>query len=187
MHTEPTDSEGPNLYEVIKNFNVQDTIILSPDRVNFDQMNMIHNATDCCINISYAEGFGLSTLESMQCGNPIIAVKTGGLTRQVVDHRDGTQNGIALDVDFKTVVGSQTVPYIYEDYASVDSIANALLEMYEMGKEGRKTLGQKAKSYVNSEFAYQDTVDAWDASLNNLIDTWKENKGSRKQWKLTSF
>ena len=187
LHTEPTDPEGPNLYEVIKKFEVQDTVIISPDRVNFEQMNMIHNATDCCINISYAEGFGLSTLESMQCGNPIIATKTGGLTRQVVDHRDGSENGIALDVDFTSVVGSQTVPYIYEEYASVDSIAKALLEMYEMGKEGRKKLGKKAKKYVESEFAYQDTVDAWDASLNNLIDNWKSNKDSRKQWNLISF
>ncbi len=187
LHTEPDDPEGPNLYEVIKKYDVQDTVIISPDRVDFEKMNMIHNATDCCVNISYAEGFGLSTLEAMQCGNPIIATKTGGLTRQVVDHRDGTENGIALDVDFQTVVGSQTVPYIYEDYASTDSIANALLEMYEMGPEGRKKLGQKAKAYVESEFAYEDTVRAWDSSLNTLIDNWEKNKATRKQWKLQSY
>lgn len=187
LHTEPDDPEGPNLYEVIKMMEVQDSVIISPDRVDFEKMNLIHNATDCCVNISYAEGFGLSTLEAMQCGNPIIATKTGGLTRQVVDHRDKTQNGVALDIDFRSVVGSQTVPYIYEDYASTDSIANAFLELYEMGKDGRNRLGQKAKKYVESEFAYKDTVSAWNNSLNSLVDEWEKNKATRKQWNLQSY
>ena len=37
-------------------------------------MNILHNIVDCYINISYAEGFGLGTLEAMQCGKPIIAL-----------------------------------------------------------------------------------------------------------------
>ena len=115
----------------------------------------MHNISDACINISYAEGFGLATLESMQCGKPIIAVKTGGLTRQVVDHRDGTENGIALDVDMQAMVGSQSVPYILEDYASADSIAEAIYKLWSIGDDGRKKLGQKARKYVESEFHYQ--------------------------------
>ena len=112
MHTDPMDQEGPNLHEVTRLFNVQDSVIFSTERIDFDKMNVLHNISDACINISYAEGFGLPTLESMQCGKPIIAVKTGGLTRQVVDHRDGSENGIALPVEFQTCVGSQIVPYI---------------------------------------------------------------------------
>lgn len=187
LHTDPNDQEGPNLYENIKMLDVVDSAIISPDRVDFDKMNAIHNAVDCCVQISYAEGFGLSTLESMQCGNPIIAVKTGGLTRQVVDHRDGSENGIAIDVEFQTLVGSQHVPYIYEDYCSTDTIADAFMEMYKMSKEERRALGQKAKKYVNEEFSYQDTVDMWHDSLTKLVENWKSEKDSRKQWSIQSF
>lgn len=173
MHTDPMDQEGPNLHEVSKLFNVQDSVIFSTDRIDFEKMNVLHNISDACINISYAEGFGLPTLESMQCGKPIIAVKTGGLTRQVVDHRDGSENGIALPVEFQTCVGSQIVPYIYEDYVSNNTVADAIEKMYRMGPEERKNLGQKARSYVQSEFSYQNVIDRWHETLNETIENWK--------------
>mgnify|MGYP001338710507 CR=1 FL=1 len=78
---------------------------------------------DCTVCISDAEGFGLSANESLACGTPIIATKTGGLTRQVVDHRDGTENGFALEPDVRSMVGSQMVPYIYEDYVQNEKAA----------------------------------------------------------------
>jgi glycosyltransferase involved in cell wall biosynthesis len=184
MHTDPLDQEGPNLHEVVDLFKVKDSVVFSTDRIDFEKMNILHNISDACINVSYAEGFGLATLEAMQCGNPIIAVKTGGLTRQVVDHRDETENGIALNVDFKTCVGSQVVPYIYEDYASNDSIANAIEKMYRMGPENRKKLGEKARQYVKSEFGYQMVIDRWHETLNQTIESWK---GNHKSWKKVTL
>ena len=180
MHTDPMDQEGPNLHEVAELFKVKDSVIFSTDRIDFEQMNVLHNISDACINISYAEGFGLATLEAMQCGRPIIALKTGGLTRQVVDHRDGSENGIALPVEFRTCVGSQAVPYIYEDYVSNETVAAAIEKMYRMGPDERKKLGEKSRAYVQSEFAYQDVIDRWHETLNDTIDNWKTR---RKSWK----
>jgi glycosyltransferase involved in cell wall biosynthesis len=116
MHTDPLDQEGPNLFAVADYLGIQQNVVFSKERLAFDKMNILYNISDFCINISFAEGFGLSTLEAMNAGIPIIAAKTGGMTRQVVDHRDGSHNGVALDIDIKTLVGSQGVPYIYEDY-----------------------------------------------------------------------
>ena len=112
MHTDPYDQEGPDLVAVAEMLGIDDSIIFSNQRVGFGEMNILHNISDCSINLSYAEGFGLGTLEAMQTGTPIIAPKTGGLTRQVVDHRDGSENGIALDIEFQSLVGSQSVPFI---------------------------------------------------------------------------
>ena len=112
----------------------------------------------------------------MKVGNPIIAAKTGGLTRQVIDHRDGTENGVALDIALKSVVGSQSVPYIYEDYASVEDTADAIFKLYKMSKEEITQLGNKARDYVQSEFRMEDTIDAWDASLRKLVKNWREGK-----------
>ena len=169
MHTDPMDMEGPNLMETSKALDIIDNVIFSNERVEFEKMNVLHNISDVCVNISYAEGFGLATLEAMNCGNPIIAAKTGGLTRQVVDHRDGSENGVALPIRCQTLVGSQSVPYIFEDYVDVDETADAILKIYKMTKEERKALGQKARDYALSEFSYQKTIDLWDQTLENLI------------------
>ena len=137
---------------------------------------MLHNVSDACINIAFAEGFGLATLEAMQVGNPIIAAKTGGLTRQVVDHRDGSENGVALDIALKTVVGSQSVPYIYEDYASIEDAGDAIYKLYSMDKSELKAIGDKAREYVKSEFSIESTVDSWHNTLKKLVEDWREGK-----------
>jgi glycosyltransferase involved in cell wall biosynthesis len=184
MHTQPDDQEGPNLYATTEMMGIQNSVVFSPERIDFAKMNILHNISDACINISYAEGFGLATLESMQCGKPIIALKTGGLTRQVVDHRDGTENGVALPVEFQSMVGSQQVPYIFEDYCSAETTANAIMKLYEMTPEEREALGNRARQYALSEFGIQKTIDDWDSTLTDLVDNWKANRSS---WSVTEY
>jgi len=174
LHTDPTDPEGPNLFQVAKMLGIESNICFSQERVGFEQMNAFHNIADFTINISYAEGFGLSTLEAMMTKTPIIAPKTGGQTRQVVDHRDNSENGFALPIELQTLVGSQSVPFIYEDYTTVQTIADKMYEMWKLGPEGRKTLGEKAYAYANYEFGYQDTVDKWHNTMLETISNWKE-------------
>ena len=174
LHTDPYDNEGPNLVATSNMLGITDTIKFSTQRISFEKINVLHNISDVCINISFAEGFGLPTLESMQCGNPIIALKTGGQTRQVVDHRDGTENGVALPVEMQTLVGSQGVPFIYEDYVSQQTIADAIYKLYKMPSEERYELGQKAKRYVFDEFGYQATIDMWHESLLDVLENWKQ-------------
>ena len=175
MHADPHDPEGPNLYTVAERFDLSDHIFFSSDRLEFEKMNILYNISDFCLNISYAEGFGLPTLEGMQTGCPIVALKTGGLTRQVVDHRDGTHNGIALDIELQTLVGSQMVPYIYEDYVSCESVAQGIYELSCLSEDKREKLRAKVRDYALSEFSYGKTVDLWNETLLNLLDSWKED------------
>ena len=183
MHTEPLDNEGPNLFNVVEMLDIQDNVFFSRDRLEFEKMNVLYNISDFCINTSYAEGFGLATLEAMMTGTPIIAPKTGGLTRQVVDHRDGTQNGIACDIELKTLVGSQNVPYIYEDYTSIETFANAMYKIYNMSDEEKQALSKKVYDYSHSEFSLQKTIDAWH---NTMLKTIKNFK-NKKTWDITKL
>jgi glycosyltransferase involved in cell wall biosynthesis len=176
MHTAPGDPEGQNLPAIADQYDITQNVVYSAGRVSFDEMRILYNVSDFCINIACHEGFGLSTLEAMQCGLPIIALKTGGLTRQVVDHRDGTENGIALEPEVRDLVGGQTVPYIYEDHISTLTVADACFKMYEMGHDERVRLGQKGREYVLSEFNIDDMINSWDQTMSNIIDTWKTNK-----------
>jgi len=182
MHTEPTDQEGPDLFSVTKKLGIQNNVFFSRDRLEFDKMNIIYNISDVCLTLSFAEGFGLSTLESMMTGTPIVAAKTGGLTRQVVDFRDQSENGVALPVVLKTLVGSQGVPYIYEDYVSVEDAAAALRKIYDLNDNEKEKLSKKVLNYANEAFSYQKTVDLWHDSM---IKTIKDFRNYRTWEKIT--
>ncbi len=184
MHTDPFDQEGPNLVATAEMLGINDNVMFSKERIDFDKVNILYNISDFCINISFAEGFGLGTLESMSAGVPIVAAKTGGLTRQVIDHRDGSENGVALDIDTKTLVGSQMVPYIWEDYVSCESVANGIMKLYEMPEHEKQNLRKKVRSYVQTEFSYQKTIDMWHETALNLVNTWKDK---RKNWEVRTF
>jgi glycosyltransferase involved in cell wall biosynthesis len=179
MHTDPLDQEGPNLFAVAEELGIMDNVFFSKDRIEFDKMNILYNISDCCINISYAEGFGLGTLEAMQAGTPIVAVKTGGLTRQVVDHRDGSENGIALPVELQTLVGSQMVPYIYEDYVTIETAAEGLYNLFKKTPDEKNDLRKKVRDYALSEFSYQKTVDDWHQTMKDTIENWRS---TYKRW-----
>ncbi len=175
MHTDPEDSQGSNLFEIAKMLKIKDSVCFSTEPIDFREINILHNISDVCINISYAEGFGLSTLESMQVGNPIIAVKTGGQTRQIINHFDGSINGIALEPDMTTISGSQKVHYLNEDYVKTENVAKAILEMYNLGEEKRNEIGKKAMEYVKKEFNYNNMISLWDNSLEETIKNWKND------------
>jgi len=179
MHTDPRDNEGPNLFAVSKMLGIEQNVFFSTDRLEFEKMNVLYNISDFCLNISYAEGFGLSTLESMMTGTPIIAVKTGGLTRQVCNALEGGENGVALNVETKSLVGSQSVPYIYEDYTSNPSIAKGIMKYYNLSELEKSKLKEKVLKYAKTEFSYQKTIDLWH---DTMLKTYKNFKENYKSW-----
>ena len=180
MHTDPMDPEGPNLHHVIDMFHLRDNIVFSKDRIGFEQMNALYNIGDTIINRSCNEGFGLPTLEMMMAGKPIIALKTGGLTRQVQDHETGFEYGIALEPEVKTLVGNQMVPYIFEDFVSHETVAAAFTKFYEMPQAERDALGAKCREHAMKDYDMNRLIMDWDKSLTGLVDNWKQ--GGRNRW-----
>ena len=187
LHTDVEDQEGTNLLVVARLLGIEKHIIFSTERVNFDQMNMLYNAIDFTINVSHSEGFGLATLESMMCAKPIIVPKTGGMTRQVMND-DGTMNGIGLDIELRTIVGSLVVPIISEDYVSSRKFADAIIQMYEIGPEKRKEFGQKAYKHALKHYNMNRLISEWDRTLTELIERWRREKECiYKPWEIKEF
>ncbi len=182
MHTDPTDMEGPNLFEVKEHFQLNENILFSVDKIPADGVNLMHNLCDTLINIAKAEGFGLSTLIQMMVGKPIIALTTGGLTRQVIDWRDGTENGVAIPPAARQLVGAQITPYIYEDLTEHSQVVNALMKVYEMTPSDKIKMKQKVLEYVDFEFKYENMIKSWDSSLEEVI--LKHHSKQEKTWTL---
>ena len=176
MHTEPLDPEGPNLFHVLEMLHMKDHVVFSKDRVGFNEMNVIYNVSDVVVNRSTNEGFGLPILEAKMAEKPVIALKTGGLTRQVEDHETGYQYGVALEPDVKNLVGNQLVPYIYEDNVSHNAVAKAFMTMYDAGPEKRAEIGRLSREHALRNYNIDNMIKQWDQSLDKLFSTWKPNR-----------
>ncbi|MFA6049698.1 MAG: glycosyltransferase [Candidatus Paceibacterota bacterium] len=185
MHTDPNDPEGPNLMAISDQLGLAGNVWFSAEKLQFEQMNVMHNITDTCINIAKNEGFGLSTMISMMCGKPIIALKTGGMTRQVVDHRDGSEHGVGIEPCKRSLVGSQLVPYIFEDFCTEQQVSDALMKVFEMTPHQKKVMKQKVIDYCDYEFKFENMVNSWDKTMFDTIENFKAEKASGKPtWKL---
>lgn len=176
MHTDPFDMEGPNLHEVRNLFGLNQHVMFSTDKLPHEGINLMHNLCDTLLNVAKNEGFGLSTLIQMMVGKPIIALQTGGMTRQVIDYRDGSHNGVGIPPAARQLVGSQMVPYIYEDLTNHQQIVDALMQIYELTPDEKLAMKKKVLDYCDHEFLYQDMINKWDETLESTITAFKNNK-----------
>ena len=181
MHTDPKDPYGQDVEAIMKELNLFDgQVMISRDKYPMEVLSMLYNIADVTVNISDAEGFGLATLESLSCETPIIVTMTGGLQEQVTDGENWF--GIGLEPVSKSVIGSQEVPYIYEDRISKEDFISALEKMYNMSEEERKELGKAGRGHVVKNYGFDTFCNKWAA----LMETIHEENGSwetRKNYK----
>ena len=205
LHTDPKDPNGQDLHAIIRELNLEEDkkVLLSTQKMPAPLLAQIYDAADCTINISDAEGFGLATFESMACETPIIVTMTGGLQEQVTFIEDVTheamikrnkkskavksfEHGIGIEPSSKAVIGSQEVPFIYEDRVSVESVTEALMTMYEYGPEKRAELGAAARKHVEDNYNFENFAKKWDEVLTEVHDrcgSWETRKGY-KSWEI---
>ena len=95
-------------------------------------------------------------------------------------------NGVALDIKLRSLVGSQAVPYIYEDYAGIEETADAILKLYNTNKDSdeKQRLKEKCLSYVDSEFKIEDTIDQWHETLLKLVQDWRSGKRASPRFEM---
>jgi len=170
MHTDVHDQHGQDLQVIIHELGlINGEVLFSREKVGAQDLAMIYNSVDLTINISDAEGFGLATLESLYCGTPILVTMTGGLQDQITDGENWF--GIGLEPASKAIIGSQQVPFIYEDRLNKEDFLEALNKLYEMGPEKRGALGAAGCKWVQKQFNFEDYVQKWDDLFANVYET----------------
>ena len=185
MHTDIKDPYGQNLQAIIENLGlVNGEVFFSQDKVGIKDLAALYNMADCTINISDAEGFGLATLESLSCETPIVVTMTGGLQEQVTNGEDWF--GIGLEPVSKAIIGSQEIPYIYEDRVSEEDFVSALVKLYNMSPDERAALGKKGRSHVLKNYSFEKYGERWDELFEKIKDThgsWETRK-NYQTWHL---
>jgi hypothetical protein len=153
MHTQKVDENGTDLPAVQQMLFGKEggSIIWDENRYPSNIMNLLYNCVDGTALISSNEGWGLSLTESMMCGKPIIATVTGGMQDQM---RFEDENGewIKFTEEFGSnhrgkykkhgvwaypvfpsnlsLIGSVPTPYIFDDRAQPEDIADQIKNLY---------------------------------------------------------
>jgi glycosyltransferase involved in cell wall biosynthesis len=193
MHTSSVDKNGTDLPEVIDSV-CKDYDVKITDR-KFDQetLNQIYNSVDCTINIASNEGFGLTTLESLMSGTPIIVNVTGGLQDQcgfdfseddyidikslhLKNERSQTKHGkwvIPVWPSSNTFNGSPATPYIFDDKVNNYDVADSIYKMYMLGKEERKRIGLLGREFAKENFSSKIMCEKMINGIDSTLETWK--------------
>jgi len=184
MHTDPNDAHGQPLQHIIEKLGEDGTLMISNSKVPPQILANMYNMADCTINIADAEGFGLATLESLSCGTPIIATMTGGLQEQVTDGENWF--GVGIEPSSKAIIGSQQVPYIYEDRISKEDFKAALHKIYNMTPEERKQLGEMGREHVEKNYSFEKYCEGWVEIMTEVYEkhgSWDTRK-NHKTWEF---
>ena len=186
MHTDPKDPNGPNLGAIISNLGLTNgEVQFSVNKFEAEQMATLYNVADVTVNISDAEGFGLATLESLSCGTPIIVNMTGGLQEQVTNGEDWF--GIGIEPASKAVIGSQEIPYIYEDRLNKEDFISALEKMYNMPDEERQKMIDGGLNHVKENYNFKKFTVQWEVLLREVHErygSWPTRKEDHNHWEL---
>jgi glycosyltransferase involved in cell wall biosynthesis len=189
MHTTPIDNNGTDLYAVRDKICPNYDVVFSTNKIESDVLNKLYNVADCTINIANNEGFGLGTAESIMAGTPIIVSVTGGLQDQcgfnyTADdyvniktlhnkqiHKD-TPHGVWVKPIWASAIninGSPLTPYIYDDRVNDEEVADAITEMYLLGKEKRKENGQVGREWAINNLSSKVMCDAMSEGIQKTI------------------
>ena len=109
---------------------------------------------------------------------------TGGLQEQVVG--PSGMNGIGLYPSSKAIIGSQQVPYIYEDRISKKAFLAALNQMYDGGEEFRRELGDNGRKHILENYNFETFNKKW---VELMLDVYERNGSweTRKNYSSITF
>ena len=188
MHTEVKDPHGQDLEAILVHLGMTDgQVMFSQAKVPPDNLAAMYNMADCTINVADAEGFGLATFESLACETPIVATMTGGLQEQVTDGENWF--GVGIEPASKAIIGSQTIPWIYEDRVSGEDVVDAMLKIYNASKEERENMGKMGREHILKNYGFSDYGKRWDELLTSVHEkhgSWKE-RDDYKSWELIAI
>ena len=171
MNTAAVDRDGNDLPSVLRFVEPNlAPIVINQSKLPSAELNKLYNVADATLNVAFAEGFGLSCMESLLAETPGICVQTGGLTEQMTDGKDVF--GILMPPEVRTCFGVPGNSYIYQDLVDIDTLVRAMEEAYAKVKDGSwQTLGAKGREHIVKNYHINSTVKLWDGLLKSVHES----------------
>jgi len=196
LHTQTIDPNGTDLFAV-KNAVCKDyNVIFHEDRLHPKELNFLYNISDVTINVAFAEGFGLSTAESLMAETMIIATVTGGLQDQMGFRDDAghllcftktwpsnhnalikTHGDWAIPIYpvVHNLTGSPPTPYIFDDHTSIHDITFALDNVFSIGKQVRDKNGKEGRKFMlskESKMSTESMCNTFMSDIEFVLNNW---------------
>lgn len=163
FHCLPVASDGHDLRAFMWNDeDIRERVSFSPDLTGFtgwsvESLAKLYSAADLFVSTSWGEGFGLTLLEAMACGTPVIATDCSSITEVVGD------GGILIPSTRRiaTPMGSdQCLP-------DVDAFSAAIEHFYQSAGL-RRDLREKATVQA-AKFSWDETARRMNDIINNQL------------------
>ena len=109
---------------------------------------------------------------------------TGGLQEQVTDGESWF--GLGIKPTSKAIIGSQNIPWIFEDRLAGNDVVEALENMYFMSKEKRTELGLAGRQHVINNYSFETFNKTWVDTLTQLHEeegSWDTRK-QKQRWTM---
>jgi len=199
MHTKPIDENGTNLFSVVNALCPNYDVKFTNEHFSQDGLNQLYNIADCTINIANNEGFGITTVESLAAGTPIIVNVTGGLQDQcgfnvnnveltaddyvkietLSDKPSYATPGLWAKAIFpasRSLNGSIHTPYIFEDRVNLNDVAKNISFMYKTGEKNRNKIGLLGREYVKKTLSSEIMCEKMKNNINYCLLNFKNKK-----------
>jgi len=186
LHTPPHDPEGQDLFKVAEMLDIRRHVAFNDKKVEPSVMNEFYNMADFTVCLSSEEGFGLSSLESLMVGTPVISTRTGGLQDQNIDPDTGQEFGHSIKADAVSLIGSQRTPYIESHHVDPKTAADKIMDLYKKKKELGAELyketvaGKVARESVLRRFNLPKIQDRWVEIIEEQIEIFKQKQTEDK-------
>lgn len=195
LHTAPVDRAGTDLFAVKEALCPDYDILFSTNKHSPQEMNLLYNLSDVVVNIASNEGFGLSHAEALLTGRCLINNITGGLqdgcgfrdedgnliefTKEWGSNHDGRYKKCGNWVKpvfpaTRMIQGSVPTPYIFDDHAKWEDVAEAMMAWYLTPKETRKKFGEEGRQFalgeggLNAKNMCEQLIFGMETTLNNF-------------------
>lgn len=180
LHNNPSSVSSENLKIIANRFCESCDVVFSDTTLEPHFLNIMYNISDVTVNIASNEGFGLSTLESIMAGTPIIATDTGGLSDQMYDSEGKLGDwAYAITPDIRRLNSGGNVPYIYDDLCSVNSVVKAFEYWYNKSQQERERCGELGQSNAIKNFSIDKMISEIGVGLSNTIEKFKPVKAKK--------
>jgi GT2 family glycosyltransferase len=134
-------------------------IVISLNQVLSDsQLGALYRSVDCYVSPTRGEGFGMTVLEAMACGLPVIATNWSGYT-------DFFNGGNGYPVDYQMIPAEARCPY-YAGFRWADPSYEHLRAQMRRVFENRREAEEKGR-IASSEVLQWWT---WDKSVMRMVD-----------------
>src|SRR5690606_34691237 len=175
-----SDKEYRRLTELTEALQLGDTVAFA-GRKSRDQLRYYYSAADVFVSTPWYEPFGITPLEAMACGTPVIGSQVGGIQYSVADGKTGflvpPKDPVALaeklltllnDVNLREKMRQNALEWVNKHF-TWENVAKQMDEVYAqiLGEQAGGT-EVASKTFVSQ--AFRDAAETFRRSEGALVD-----------------